>query len=66
MYIDGIRLFAKKWKRIGDSNTNKKDIQSIGMEFGIKKCAILMKSGKRQITGGIELPSQDRIRMLSP
>ena len=32
--------------------------QNIGMEFGIEKCALLiMKSGRRQITEGIELPN---------
>ena len=39
--------------------------QDIGMEFGIEKCAMLaMKSGKRHLTDGIELPNQDKIRML--
>ena len=39
--------------------------QDIGMEFGIKKCAMLvMKKGKKEITEGIELPSQDKIRKL--
>ena len=36
------------------------------MEFGIEKCALLvMKSGKRHITDGIELPNQDKIRTLA-
>ena len=35
------------------------------MEFGIEKCAMLvMKSGKRHITDGMELPNHDKIRML--
>ena len=35
------------------------------MEFGIEKCAIIvMKSGKRHITEGIELPNQEKIRTL--
>ena len=35
------------------------------MEFGIEKCTMLiMRSRKRQISEGIELPNQDRIRML--
>ena len=35
------------------------------MEFGIEKCAMLiMKNGKRQITVGIELSNQERIRTL--
>ena len=33
------------------------------MEFGMAKCAMLvMKSGKRHLTDGIELPNQDKIR----
>ena len=36
------------------------------MEFGIVKCTMLgMKSGKRHMTDGMELPSQDKIRMLA-
>ena len=36
------------------------------MKFGIEKCALLiMKSGKRHITEGIELPNQDKIRTLT-
>ena len=27
MYMDDIKLFARKWKRIGESNTNNKNIQ---------------------------------------
>ena len=35
------------------------------MEFGIEKCAMLvMKSGKRNMTDGMELPNQDKIRTL--
>ena len=35
------------------------------MEFGIEKCAMLvMKSGKRHMTDGMELPNQDKIRTL--
>ena len=33
------------------------------MEFGIEKCVMLvMKSGKRQLTDGMELPNQDKIK----
>ena len=33
------------------------------MEFGIEKCTMLItKSGKREITEGIELSTQERIR----
>ena len=35
------------------------------MEFGLEKCAMLvMKSGKRCITDGMELLNQDKIRTL--
>ena len=35
------------------------------MEFGIGKCAMLeVKSGKRHITDGMELPNEDKIRTL--
>ena len=35
------------------------------MEFGIEKGAMLvMKSGKRHLTDGMELPNQDKIRTL--
>ena len=40
--------------------------QDIGMEFGIEKCALLvMKSGKRHLTDGIELPNQENVRTLA-
>ena len=36
--------------------------QDIGMEFGIEKCATLeMKSSKRHLTDGMELPNKDKI-----
>ena len=39
--------------------------QGIGMEFGIEKCAMLVKKrGKRYMTDGMELPNQDIIRTL--
>ena len=35
------------------------------MEFGIEKCAMLViKSGKRHMTDGMELPNHDKIRTL--
>ena len=35
------------------------------MEFGIEKCAMLvMKSGKRHMTDGMELLNHDKIRTL--
>ena len=39
--------------------------QDIGKEFDIEKCAMLvMKSGKRHMTDGMELPNQDKMRTL--
>ena len=39
--------------------------QDIGMEFGIEKSAMLViKSGKRHLTDGMELPNQDKFRTL--
>ena len=36
------------------------------MEFCIEKCAmVVMKSGKRPLTDGLELPNQDKIRILA-
>ena len=62
MYIDDIKLLAKNDKQLETL------IQAVGicsedirMEFVIGKCAILiMKTGKRQMTEGIELPSQEK------
>ena len=65
VYIDNVKLFAKiqkKWRLI---QTIRIYNQDIGMEFGIEKCIMLiMRSKKRKITEGIELPDQERIRML--
>ena len=39
--------------------------QDIGIEFGIENCAMLIiKSGKRETTEGIELQNQESIRTL--
>ena len=39
--------------------------RDIEMEFGLEKCAMLrIRGGKRQITEGIELTNQERIRTL--
>ena len=41
------------------------DIQDIGIEFIIEKCTTLvMKSGKRHMTKGMEQPNQGNIRTL--
>ena len=66
MYMDDIKLFAKNEKEPETLiHTIRICSQDIGMEFGIEKYAMLvMKSGKRHQTGGLELPNQDKIRTL--
>ena len=67
MYMDDIKLFAKKEKEV-ETLIHAVRIynQDIGMEFGIEKCAmLLMKSGKRHLTNGMEQPNQDKIRTLA-
>ena len=65
MYMDD-KTVCKKWKRTGNLNTHRIYSQDIGVEFGIEKCVLLvMKSGKRHLTDGIELPNQDKIRTLA-
>ena len=64
MYMDGIKLFAKKLEELETLiHTIRIYSQDIGMEIGIEKCALLvMKSGKRHLTDGIELTNHDKIR----
>ena len=67
MYMDDIKLFAKNEKEL-ESLIHTVRIYSryIGMEFAIETCAMLvMKSGKRQLTDGIELPNKDKIETLA-
>ena len=59
MYMDDIKLFAKNEKEL---KTLKHVVriysQDIEMEFSIEKCTMLiMKSGKRHPTDGMELPN---------
>ena len=66
MYMDDIKLFAKNEKEL-ETLIHAVGIysQDVGMEFGMEKCAMLvMKSGKRHLTDGMELPNQDKIRTL--
>ena len=66
MYMDDIKLFAKNEKEL-ESLIKAVRIysQDIGMEFAIEKCAVLiMKSGRQHRTEGMELPNQEKIRML--
>ena len=66
MYMDDIKLFAKNEKELETLiHAVKIYSQDKGMEFGIEKCAMLvMKSGKRHLTDGMELQNQDKIRTL--
>ena len=66
MYMDDIKLFVKNEKEL-ETLIHAVIIysQDVGMEFGIEKCAMLvMKSGKRHMTHGMELPNHDKIRTL--
>ena len=66
MYMDDIKLFAKNEKELETIiHAVRIYSQDIGMEFGIEKCAMfVMKSGKRHLMDGMELPNQDKIRTL--
>ena len=66
MYMDDIKLLAKNEKELETLiHAVRIYSQDIGMEFGIEKCAMLvMKSGKRHMTDGMELPNHDKIRTL--
>ena len=67
MYMDDIKLFAKNEKELETLiHTFRIYSQDLGIELGIEKCAlVVMKSGKRHLTDGIELPNQDKIRTLA-
>ena len=65
-YMDDIKLFAKNEKEL-ETLIHAVRIYSrdIGIEYGTEKCAMLvMKTGKRHMTDGIELPNHDKIRTL--
>ena len=61
-----LKLYAKNEQELGTLiHAVTIDSQDTGMEFVIKKCAMLvMKSGKRHMTDGMELPNEDKIKML--
>ena len=66
MDMDDIKLFAKNEKQL-ETLIHAVRIYSrdIGMEFGIEKYAMhVMKSSKRHMTDGMELPNHDKIRTL--
>ena len=61
-FIDDIKLFAKDENEL-ETLTQTMTIYSldIGMEFGIEKCVkLIMKSEKRHMTEGMELPNQEK------
>ena len=66
MYMDDIKLFEKNEKELETPNHAVRIYcQEIGIEFVIQRCAMLeIKSGKRHLTDGLELPNQDKIRTL--
>ena len=62
------KLFTKNEKKKMKTliHTVRTYSQDIRMEFDIEKCALLvMKSGKRHLIDGIELPYQDKIITLT-
>ena len=67
MYMVDIKLFAKNKKELETLiHAVRIYSQDIGMEFGIEKCAMhVMKSDKRHLTDGMELPNQDKIGTLA-
>ena len=65
--MDDIKLFVKNNEKEMETliQTIRMYIQDIGMEFGIEKDTMLMiRSGERQITEGIGLANQERIKTL--
>ena len=66
MYMDDIKLFAKNEKELETLiHAVRIYSQDRGMEFGIEKRAMLvLKSCKRHMSDGMELPNHDRIRTL--
>ena len=67
MYMDDIKLFAKNEKDLETLiHTVRIYNRDIGMEFAIEKCVMLvMKSGKQQLTDGMELLNKDKIKTLA-
>ena len=67
LYMDDIKLFAKNEKELKILiHAVRIYSQDMGMEFRIEKCArLVMKSSKRHMIDGMELPNQDKIRKLT-
>ena len=66
IYMDDIKLYTKNEKELETLiHAVRIYSQDVGMEFSIGKCALLvMQSGKRHMTDGMELPNHDKIRTL--
>ena len=66
MYMDDIKLFVKNEKELETViHSVRIYSQDIRMEFGIEKNDILViKSDKRHMTDGMDLPNHDKIRTL--
>ena len=64
MFINDIKLSAKNEKELETLiHAVRIHSQDIGIGFSIEKYALLvMKSSKRHLTDGMELPNQDKIR----
>ena len=64
--MDDLKLYGNSENEIkGLVSTVEVFSQDIGMEFGIKKCdVIIMNREKVKSTDGIELPSGEKIREL--
>ena len=64
LFMDDLKLHGKSEGKIkGLLSTVEVVSQEIGMEFGIKKCGvIIMNRGKVNSADGIELPSGEKIR----
>ena len=64
MNVDDINLFTKYEKEFENLIQSARILsEDIGMEFSIEKRSMLiMRSGKRQMTKGIELLNQEEIR----
>ena len=63
MYMEDIKRFAKNEKELETLiHAVRIYSQNIGMLFSREKCTMLvMKSGKRSLPNGMELPNQDKI-----
>ena len=64
LYMDDVKLFGKTEKQLESlMNTVRIFSDDIRMEFGIKKCGVLvMKKGKHVRSEGIEIPSGEKIK----